>query len=429
LSTNPAGMGLYKRSEITFTPLFQGSKVTSSFNGSGSEDTKSGIDIGSLGAVLVVENPNGQSGDWRGFQFGFGYNRLASYNSNFLINGTNPKTSLLIDYVNSANGTAPADLGAFDTKLAYDANLLFRPNTNANVYTADILGVSPFPGIFQTKSVSTNGYLGETVFAGSGNYDDKVYFGASIGILSLKYEESSNYTETDINDKIPIFNSFNKYDYQLIKGTGYNLKLGVIFRAADWLRLGAAFHTPSVFSKLNIEYNSSISSQFSDNTLNSVQNSQLGNYTFDLTTPLKFIGSAAFIIGKSGLISADYEMVDYSKARLSPSVDFTNENQNIKAKYKSTSNLRLGGEYRYGKISFRGGFGIFGSPYQSNVNDGKGTLATLGMGYRDANYFVDCAFTSYNMTEDYYLYGIDPLNKASLKTTNNNFVVTLGLKF
>jgi hypothetical protein len=430
VSTNPAGMGMYKRSEVSFTPSFNTSKISATYNGTYADDSKSSFNIGSIGAVLVMDNSNnGASGDWKNFQFGFGYNRLATFNSNYLINGNNPTTSLMVDYVNRSNGTAPADLGAFDTKLAYDANLIYRPNTAQNIYTADILGVTPFPGINQTKAVSTNGYLGETVFAGSGNYMDRIYFGASLGVLSLRYEETSNYTENDNSNAIPLLNSFNKYDYQLIKGTGYNLKLGVIVRATDWLRLGVALHTPSIFSKLNIDYNSSISSNFTDNTLSAVANSPLGNYTFDLTTPMKVIGSAAFIIGKSGLISADYEMVDYSKARLSPTADFTNENQNIVDKYKATSNFRIGGEYRFGQMSFRAGYGFFGSPYKSSVNDGSGNLASLGFGYRTQDYFIDFAFTSYSMTEDYYLYGIDPSNKAPLKTTNNMLMATFGLKF
>lgn len=166
-----------------------------------------------------------------------------------------------------------------------------------------------------------------------------------------------------------------------------------------------------------------------DNGFKPDASSPQGLYTFDLTTPLKLIGSAAFVIGKSGLISADYEMVDYSKARLRPSIDFTNENQRIQDKYKNTSNLRLGGEYRFGQISLRGGYGIFGSPYKSNVNDGKGSLVSFGLGYRTSDYFVDCAYTSYSMTENYYLYGVDIANSASLKTTNNMFMVSFGLKF
>ena len=82
-----------------------------------------------------------------------------------------------------------------------------------------------------------------------------------------------------------------------------------------------------------------------------------------------------------------------------------------------------------GPISYRAGFGIFGSPYKLDLNKGNGTLASLGIGYRTGDYFVDCAFTNYSMTEDYYLYGVDPANRASIKTSNNMFNVTFGLKF
>ncbi len=433
LSTNPAGMGMYKRSEISFTPTVTSNKASSTYNGYLNEDTKYGFNIGSAGAVFVFENPDSRTnGEWKSFQFGVGYNRLANFNNNYLISGRNPKTSLLTEYVNLANGLSPDELkqsyNSYDIGLAYNANLIWRPNTSANVYTADVLGVSPFPGVNQTKSIETKGYIGETVFAGSANYMDRLYFGFSIGILSLRYEEDAAFTET--NNVEPEHVSFTKYDYQLIKGTGYNLKFGVIFRAADWLRLGVAVHTPALFNKIDIDYNSSISSSFQHTpTLNSTVRSDDGVYSFDMTNPMKVIGSAAFIIGKSGLISADYEMVDYSAARLRPSADFTSANQRIQDKYTNTSNLRLGGEYRLGLISFRGGYGIFGSPYKSNVNDGKGNMYSLGMGFRSANYFVDLGYSSYQMTEDYYLYGIAPENAASVKTTNNTFMVTFGVKF
>jgi len=433
LSTNPAGMGLYKRSEISFTPSFLSNKVSSTFNvGFFSDDSKSSFNIGNIGAVLVMENPNSRTNsDWKNFQFGFGYNRLANYNSNYYITGTNPKTSLLGLYVNWANGVAPLSLGndgAFDTQLAYADSLIYLKDKIRNIYSADILDQATFPGITETKSVNTTGYLGETVFAGSANYQDRIYFGASVGVVALKYEESSTYSETDPGNKVPIFNSLTKFDHQTIKGTGINLKLGVIVRAMDWLRLGAAVHTPTLYSKLNIDYYTNMSSTF-DNGFNANAKSPLGQYTFDMTTPLKLIGSAAFIIGKYGLISADYEMVDYTKARLRPTADFTTANQRIQDKYKSTSNIRIGGEYRFGQISFRGGYGLFGSPYNSNVNNGKANLTSLGIGYRTQDYFVDCAFTSYTMTEDYYLYGVDAANKASLKNTNNTFMVSVGLKF
>lgn len=432
LSTNPAGMALYKRSEISFTPTYLSTKIASTFGGTYSDDSKSSFNIGNIGGVFVMENQDSRSNsEWKNFQIGFGYNRLANYNANYFITGNNAKTSLLGLYVNWANGIAPGNLGgdgAFDTQLAYNDSLIYLKNKNSNLYSADILDLATFPGVNQTKQIATTGSLGETVISGSANYQDRVYLGASIGIVNLKYEESATFTESDPAQKVPIFNSLTKFDHQIIKGTGINLKLGVIVRAADWLRLGAALHTPTLYSKLNIDYYSDMSSTF-DNGFKANASSPLGQYTFDLTTPLKVIGSAAFIIGKSGLISADYEMVDYTNARLNPASDFTAANQRIKEKYKSAGNLRVGGEYRYGQMSFRGGFGIFGSPYNSNVNDGKANSVSLGIGYRTQDYFVDCGFTNYTMTEDYYLYGVDSANKSSLKTTNNTLMVTFGLKF
>ena len=432
LSSNPAGMALYKRSEVSFTPTFLSGKVSSTFNGTMSDDSKNSFTIGNIGAVLVMENQDSRSNsDWKNFQFGFGYNRLANYNANYYITGVNAKTSILGQYVNWANGIAPLNLGAdgaFDTQLAYADSLLYLKDKIRNIYSADILDQATFPGITETKTVNTTGYLGETVFAGSANYQDRIYFGASLGVVALKYEESATYTETDPNHKVPIFNSLTKFDHQIIKGTGINLKLGVIVRAADWLRLGAAVHTPTLYSKVNIDYYTDMSSTF-DNGFTANAKSPLGQYTFDMTTPLKLIGSAAFIIGKSGLISADYEMVDYTKARLSPSSDFTTANQRIQDKYKSTSNIRIGGEYRFGQLSFRGGYGFFGSPYSSEVNNGKANLVSLGIGYRTQDYFVDFAYSNYSMTEDYYLYGVDASNKTSLKTSNNTVMLTCGLKF
>lgn len=430
LSLNPAGMGMYKRSELSLTPSFTSDKASSTFNGSLNEDTKYGFNIGSAGAVMVFDNPDRRTNeDWKSFQFGFGYNRLANFNNNYLISGKNSTSSILSDYVNKANGTAPADLSPFDTQLAFGANLIWRPDNTKNIYTADVLGVTPFPGVDQTLAIQTKGYIGETVFSASANYRDRIYFGASIGVLSLRYEEEATFTETPAQqNSIGEFKSLTKYDYQLIKGTGYNLKLGVIVRATDWLRLGAAVHTPALFSKMNIDYNSSIASTFQTSDLNTTKYSPDGTYSFDMTTPMKVIGSAAVVLGKSGLISADYEFVDYSAARLRPSSDFSAENQRIQDKYTSTSNFKLGGEYRFGIISFRGGLGYFGSPYKNNINDGKGTMYSVGMGLRWADYFVDFGYSSYQMSEDYYLYGVAPQNAASVKTTDNTFMVTFGVK-
>ena len=71
-STNPAGMGLYKRSEVSFTPSITTNKSSSTFGGFLNEDTKYGFNVGSAGVVMVFDNPDRRTNsEWKSFQFGF----------------------------------------------------------------------------------------------------------------------------------------------------------------------------------------------------------------------------------------------------------------------------------------------------------------------------------------------------------------------
>ena len=65
------------------------------------------------------------------------------------------------------------------------------------------------------------------------------------------------------------------------------------------------------------------------------------DYDYRMESPMRGIFSAAYIIGKAGLISVDYELVDYSKMKLrdaGDSYDFYDENQDIKEAFKTVGN-------------------------------------------------------------------------------------------
>jgi hypothetical protein len=49
---------------------------------------------------------------------------------------------------------------------------------------------------------------------------------------------------------------------------------------------------------------------------NPISPDKAGVYDYEIETPMKAILSGAYVIGKSGLISVDYEIVDYSTAKL-----------------------------------------------------------------------------------------------------------------
>ncbi len=428
LSYNPAGIALYKSSEISITPSFNVGRTEADYNGSYREDSKYTFNLGSVGIVMATDlrarNPQSM---WKNIQFGFGLNRMADFNNRTMIEGTNTTSSFLTPYRDNANGIAPDDLSAFSTGLAYDADLLFLRNAADSAtwnYQTDL----PDGGVNQRQSIVTKGSLNEMVFAVGANYGDRLYLGATIGVPYIKYSSRSVYTETDEEDNSDYFDSFTRTDELETSGTGINLKLGLIFRATDWLRLGGALHTPTFYNGMADSWNATIKSNF-DNGSSITSRSPEGFYEYELTTPMRAIGSVGFVLGKAGIISADYEHVDYSDSRLrAPDYDFNDENEAISNSYLKADNLRLGTEWRFGTLHLRGGYTISSNPYKYGT-DATRSAYSFGLGVREKNFFIDLAWVHASMDDEYYLYSSEYVPATMTKQINNSFLMTVGIKY
>ncbi|MFC2111224.1 OmpP1/FadL family transporter [Bacteroidota bacterium] len=426
LSMNPAGIGFYKKSELTFTPSLFTSKSESMFNGNPGEDSKYNFNFSNVGIVLAFDADNGQSSEWKNVQFGFGMNRTNNFNNRTIISGDNDETSLMDDYILKANGTPSNELDPFDTQLAWDTYLLDPSSIGTNNYFSRV----PMGGIKQTKEITSWGSMNEMVFSFGGNYNDKLYLGATMGIPYIRYTEESVYTEELDPDTIQGFKSFTVYDNLETKGSGFNFKFGMIYRINDWVRVGAAVHTPTFYS-MHDNYSRQISSDLDSATYEA--ESPSGIYDYQLTSPMRAIGSIAFIIGKRGLISADYEFIDYSTARLRSEQNqslnaFSEVNSKINTIYTTTNNIRIGAEWNLAPIKIRGGYALYGSPFKSGINDGKSTSYTAGFGFREKGYFLDFAYVYSIHSEDYYLYP-SVGSETKLDRITNSFLMTLGFKF
>ncbi len=428
LSQNPAGIGLYKSSEISITPSLSIANSEATFNGRFRDDSKYSFNLGSVGIVMSTSPVSrNQVSMWKNVQFGFGINRMANFNNRIMIEGPNNESSYLTPYRNSANGVAPNDLNSYNTGLAYDADLLFLRNASDSAswnYQIDL----PNGGVNQRKSIDTKGSLNEMVFAVGANYGDRLYLGATLGIPYIRYSETSVFTETDAEGNSDFFKSFTRTDNLETSGTGINFKFGLIYRATDWLRLGGAIHTPTFYSGMADSWNTTFKSNF-DNGSSLTARSPEGFYEYELNTPMRAIGSVGFVIGKAGIISADYEYVDYSSARLrATDYDFNDENEVIRTSYLVANNLRLGTEWRYGSLNFRGGYGISANPYKYG-SDAVNSSYSLGLGIREKSFFIDLAWVHSQMNDEYYLYSADYVAPAMTKLSNNSFLMTIGVKY
>lgn len=424
LSHNPAGIGLYTRSEFSITPSLYVGSSESRYMGDIREDEKYNFNLGNIGIVLVqdltMRNPSSQ---WKRVQFGFGMNRMANFHNRVLISGFNETSSYLTPIVDESQGVSLDDLDNFGAGLAYDTELMW--NDVNGVYYIDM----PNGGVIQRKSIESSGAINEMVFSFGANYNDQVYLGATLGVPYISYKETSIYTETDTENRSDYFDSFTRIDELETSGTGINLKVGIIVRPTDFIRLGGAIETPTFYS-MSDDFSTSFRSRF--DTASSKRASATGYYDYELNTPFKAMAGVGIILGKSGLISADYQYLNYSNARLrADDYDFEGENDAIRESYNVAHNLRFGAEWRLGLLSLRGGYAISANPYKEGTNSVMNTYSA-GLGVRGGRVFADLTWAMNDMDDEYHLYST-PFNAeppvADTQITNSMFLFTLGFRF
>lgn len=421
LSVNPAGLGLFRKPEITFTPSFYTNNTTSKYGTTENSDMKSNFNFSNFGLVFAHAE-DGDEQEWKGVGFAFGYNRLNNYHSRMYMSGTADSSSLLDIYLNSAQGFTDANtLDPFGAQLAWNTWLLDTINAG-NYYH-----VIPQYGQKQTKSVTTRGHMGEMVFALGGNYANRLYLGASLNLPFVSYTEQSEFTESVENDTVFNLKSYKVEQYLGTEGQGFNMKLGIIFKPVEFIRIGGAFHTPSVM-ELSDDYSSSIKSYFTTGSYES--KSPAGAFDYSLITPARMSASLGIVIKKFAALNVDYEYCNYANARLSAvGYEFTDANQAIREKYTDAAQLRVGAEFKLAPLSLRAGYIMSESPYKEGVNDGARTSYSFGFGIREKNTFLDFAYVISEMTEDHYFY--DPSKVAPVTNTSrvNNYLLTVGFKF
>ncbi len=438
LGYNPAGIAVYRTTELTFTPSFSMDDISSRYMGTKSSDSKYSFGLYNFGLVASF-NKNKNTG-WVGTNIGLGYNRYNNFNRNQVIEGVNINSSMadyFMDGSNGANGYFPDQLDPFWERLAFDAYLIDTIPGSPTLYETPVM-----LGQTQREIISTSGHSGEWLFSFGANYEHKLYLGASFGIESVDYTRNSKYSETDEVD--PSYFSKFMFSRNLnTTGTGFTFKAGAIYKPIELLRFGASIHLPTFYSLKDEEYNE-MESWFDNYTWYSGVRVPTNNNTneigprvkeYSLTTPFRLIGGLGIMLPRQlGVISIDYEFIDYTSMRLRETdggYDFYFENQVIQNVYRPTGNLKAGAELRLGQFMLRGGYAYYGSPYASDqVNKDAGYSAySAGFGFRESNFFLDLGFVRTQQEEHYFLYQYPGMESTLGKGKNNRFLVTLGFRF
>lgn len=491
LNQNPAGLGVYRSSE--FGATLDIDFLSTSMSNTGSRvltDKKTRAACNNFG---YAGSMNTGSSVMPYFAWGATYNRVASFDRSY--KGDFPELpSSWTNYVASLSGGFSGEqLWGTDTydpffdsnvpwisALAYNT-FLINPARNSNGY----VGLMQ-PGSYGKASidVTERGYIDEYSINFGGNFSNMFYWGIAFGITDISYKQNSYYSEFIHDALVPASEDSNRLvngqaewgieNMQQVNGSGFNVKLGLIFKPINEFRLGFAVHTPTWY---HLTYNTNA---WVDYGLGEIEND--GYYTIDsmvgdenpyattgngywdmkLKTPWRIMASAAGVIGGRFIISADYVYEAYPSMAFSDDLgELTDISGDIKHYYKPSNELRLGAEFRMSPSwSVRAGYNWKSSASKTAVREGMDYLYTngtqsmaefkgdrnnisVGLGYRTGGFYIDAAYVHSTQKSDWFAFSSFPAvgdgyalasgaytsPRATLTSNHNNLVLSIGFKF
>lgn len=464
LSSNPAGLGLFQKSEAHFAPgLGLG---TADANGLTADNNS--FHVGSAGVVFTnrrADEDSGNGNGWRGGSFAVGFTRLADFNSTFTYSGQVTDDRSFFQRLREPDGNTNINSAAYQSAVT---DILTQDNGGRNsVYTSlDGLAYGAYltdiddsrgtrrsevftrlrsGAITQGETVTTAGSLSQLDFGYGASYQDRLYVGGALGVVSSNRRQERSFTEKE-NEAGTRFASLRLDDAVRSTGAGFNLRAGLIYRLTDAVRLGAAVQSPTFLRLTETGQTTTLSSTFTPFAQDpdpitgaTVSLQPAADYTYRLTTPLRASGGVAVTLGKAGFVSGDVEYVGYQQARLG-STDPTrykdasaiaDDNQLINSAYQSTVNLRLGAEGRFDVFRLRAGFAHYGDPYRGGSSRRAQQFYTVGAGVRQPGFFIDLAGVYGTRDQQYSPYSLAGGQQPVINVQNSRFTTTLtaGLTF
>ena len=356
IGSNPAGIGLFRKSQISGSfglnrqdegkSFADGSKVNASFD--------------QIGFVY-----SSQSGRQSYLNFAFNFHKSRNF-----------------DYVLSVANALKGSSAANQTAYKYMNGLIDKSYLTEtqldNIYLNNLLldengVVYDVDGQSYEFDRAHTGYIGEYDFNLSGNINNRVYLGLTVGIHDVHYKGYSEYFETlnsQLHPEVLVSDNLK------ITGTGYSVKAGIIVRPFEEsaFRIGGAISSPTFYRLTTSNYT----------TIGSVKDYNEASEDFRFNTPWKFSLSAGHTIGSNVALGAVYEYADYGACDMRtidghnddfwPEAEYDNSSSDqamkrqIEKTLKGVSTLKIGAEFKpIPQMSLRFGYNYVSPVYQENA--------------------------------------------------------------
>lgn len=438
ITLNPAGSAVANYSQFTLTPNISISSYSSKGGVDGFSDTRDSrhtrFNVYNAGAILNFDT--GNSYGIRSFSFGFVANSTANYLSDMYASGVQGQTSFLGSYAVAADGYACDVLGGnnafystapWRAVLGYQSGMISTYNGLDNQYVGatervyDDGSIETAGDILQRYGRVNTGNKTDMLLNFGMNVNNKLYLGANLGLVSVSYSSDAYIKETAVNTDDFLFSyadgTENAFKEARVReslawdASGVYGKIGAIYTPGGGVRLGAAIQTPTAMT-INETYQMDGYTHYVNSAGNAKSSSPVNEYTYRLTSPFRFNVGAAWTFSNILLVSADYEMADYSAMRFrthGPDADqseFDWVNADIRDFMGVSHMLRLGGEVKpLPELALRVGYNLQTNPEKLDDGSYVGTnrhSVGLGVGYSSkGSFFADVALRGSFLPDEY----------------------------
>jgi hypothetical protein len=436
VSVNPAGSAVFNYNQIGFSFGNHSSNNVSNYFGTTSAARDSSFEMNQFGAVFVFK-ANNSSSNVSKFTLGVTYENSNNFDNFIYSNGTNPTTSVANYFLSYANGVplnvitglpySSMNFAEQQAFMGYEGYVINPISTTPNntVYTSNV----PSGEYYQQNFTSTSGYNGKLVFNAAAQINNNFHLGLNLNSHFVDFFQITSFYESNDNDpqnglqRVQFDNSLLTY------GNGFSFQVGTIIKVVGGLRFGLTYDSPIWYNLTDetTQYLTSIDTQNGESFSNVVNPGIINIFpTYGINTPWKASTALAYVFGKTGLISVDYAYKDYNSLRFSPSGDlyFNNLNIEMSAILKSTSEIRVGAEYRIKNFSLRGGYRFEESPYVNRTTLGDLYSFSTGIGYDLGPMKIDFAYSNTQRTSNQGFFSQGLTSPAQVKNQVDSFFVT-----
>ena len=504
---NPAGSAVYNFSQFTLTPNVTVSQMKASWSAYpvGGTDNYSNEIAKNLSRFTVpnigvtINMPTGRRSGLMSVTYGFVLNATNNFAGQMMTGGQNDKTSYQsalavdadgfdIDFLNGYRDASGSSID--DWKHAYqnaDDRGLYAPwnvITGAQAGSIANYGDVNDPDYYYRYIAATEGFsnTGERdqygnyiydIFLGGPldqsygrkvtgskydavmnvgfNFNNRFFLGANLGITTLDYNYDEYFKEAaidpsdfriDYEDASTYFTDFrSRYSYSA-NGAGVYGKIGFLAVPAEGLRLGAAVQTPTTLFIDEI-WRQSADVHYQNSSYDGEATSPEGNFSYRLRTPYRLNAGIAYTFMGMALLSADYEMTDYSAMKFinqdsSWGDSFSDVNKDIKDCMGISHMVRLGAEFKpMPELAIRAGYNFTTIPEKDGMTILHDNINaySVGLGYSSkGSFFADLAARLTTFADEYispyadYLY--DYASPMILnKRDRYDITATIGWRF